>query len=189
MRRLGCTVGACVAIGCAGTLAAWPAAAQEAGGVDIESRIVELADPGTRVLDVIARVRGRAEQREESGSKVNIRLTADVLFAFDSARLSSRAERVLDGVAREVAADATGTVAIEGHTDSKGSDAFNRRLSEKRAQAVEATLARRLEDADLSFDTTGRGEEEPVAPNTKQGGADNPRGRADNRRVEVRFSK
>ena len=78
------------------------------------------------------------------------------------------------------------TVAVEGHTDSKGSPSFNNRLSRRRAEAVRRVLARRA-GGDVRFAATGRGESQPVAANQRKDGSDDPRGRARNRRVEIRI--
>jgi outer membrane protein OmpA-like peptidoglycan-associated protein len=53
---------------------------------------------------------------------------------------------------------------------------------------VEAALSR-LVQADVSFRVRGRGESDPVAPNTKKDGGDNPVGPRLNRRVEVRYGR
>ena len=73
-------------------------------------------------------------------------------------------------------------VVLSGHTDSVGAEAYNQKLSEKRANAV----AKALEELGVSADkitAVGYGELKPVASNkTKEG-------RAENRRVEARFNK
>jgi OOP family OmpA-OmpF porin len=71
---------------------------------------------------------------------------------------------------------------IRGHTDAKGSDAYNQDLSERRAQAVVAALRQRGVAHDAS--ARGYGESQPVAPNEVDG-KDNPGGRQLNRRVEI----
>jgi len=76
-------------------------------------------------------------------------------------------------------------VTIEGHTDSIGSDAYNQRLSERRAAAVKQYLVSKGVGADR-LTTVGRGEKDPVAPNTTPDGKDNPEGRAMNRRAELK---
>ena len=73
-------------------------------------------------------------------------------------------------------------VVLSGHTDSVGTEAYNQKLSEKRANAV----AKALEELGVSADkitSIGYGELKPIASNkTKEG-------RAENRRVEARFNK
>ena len=75
-------------------------------------------------------------------------------------------------------------VAVYGHTDSIGSMASNQQLSEARAEAVAAVI--RASRPDLRLDVRGYGETQPIAPN-ETAGKDNPAGRAENRRVEIRY--
>ena len=79
--------------------------------------------------------------------------------------------------------------AIEGHSDGKGDDAYNQRLSERRALAVRDYLisVRTVDGTTLS--TRGFGELKPVAPNALPDGGDDAAGRAKNRRVEVILAK
>ena len=77
---------------------------------------------------------------------------------------------------------------IEGHTDSKGTDEYNQKLSEARAATVRDWLA------DKGFvpaatPIQGYGEKRPVAPNATPDGKDDPVGRQKNRRVEVVFGR
>ena len=74
------------------------------------------------------------------------------------------------------------SIEVDGHTDSKGADAYNLELSQRRA----ATVAKALQGDGLTAPLTihGFGETQPVAPNTLKG-ADNPVGRQLNRRVEL----
>lgn len=108
---------------------------------------------------------------------------ADVFFAFGQAELSERARTELDRVATLISEAGLRAVEVVGHTDAVGSDADNLALSGRRAEAVRAVLAERLPGATLT--ARGVGEAEPVAPE-QVNGADNPDGRAANRRVEIR---
>lgn len=74
-------------------------------------------------------------------------------------------------------------VIIEGHTDSIGTEAYNQKLSEKRAESVKKYLVSKGVPA-AQLKTVGFGESRPIAPNKKPDGKDNPEGRAMNRRVE-----
>lgn len=107
----------------------------------------------------------------------------DVFFAFGQAELSERARTELDRVATLISEAGLRAVEVVGHTDAVGSDADNLDLSGRRAEAVRAELAERLPGATLT--ARGVGEAEPVAPE-QVNGADNPDGRAANRRVEIR---
>jgi outer membrane protein OmpA-like peptidoglycan-associated protein len=115
---------------------------------------------------------------------VSFRLPSDALFAFGKADLSPAASGAIDALAKQVTTK-SGTVTIEGHTDSIGSDAENQKLSEARAASAEEAIAAKLGDG-FTYKTVGFGETKPVAPNTKPDGSDDPDGRAQNRRVEIR---
>ena len=76
-------------------------------------------------------------------------------------------------------------IRVIGHTDAKGSDAYNQKLSERRAKAVvDYFISQGIDPNRISSE--GRGESEPIAPNTIDG-KDNPAGRAENRRMELRI--
>jgi len=117
--------------------------------------------------------------------KTVIRLPSDVLFAFGRAELTPAAQAAIAAVGDEIGSGGTGTVAIEGHTDSIGSDPDNQALSERRAAAVRGALEAVL-GSSYQYESVGFGEGKPVAPNTKPDGSDDPDGRALNRRVEIR---
>ena len=74
-------------------------------------------------------------------------------------------------------------VVIEGHTDSKGTDAYNMALGMRRAQSVKAKLLEFGMDPSRIVGTVSKGEEEPVATNTTD------EGRAQNRRIEFKLSR
>ncbi|MDF2483808.1 MAG: hypothetical protein K0R79_4165 [Stenotrophomonas indicatrix] len=74
---------------------------------------------------------------------------------------------------------------VPGHTDSKGTDAYNQKLSERRATAVYNYLTKNGVDAGRLAGPIGYGESRPIAPNTNPDGSDNPEGRAKNRRTEL----
>jgi outer membrane protein OmpA-like peptidoglycan-associated protein len=118
----------------------------------------------------------------ERGVVVNL---PDVLFAFGKADLTVDAHTKIERSATVLTRQASGRpVSVEGHTDSVGSEAANQRLSERRAEVV----ATGLKDHGVSaqrITSKGFGERYPVAPNAIADGADNPSGRAKNRRVEV----
>src|SRR3546814_12050538 len=77
------------------------------------------------------------------------------------------------------------SVEVAGHTDSKGTDAYNQALSERRASAVYDYLTSNGIDAGRLVGPVGYGESRPIAPNTNDAGSDNPEGRARNRRTEL----
>lgn len=107
-----------------------------------------------------------------------------VNFEFNEATLTSDSTPILDQAVGVLNTQPDILVSIDGHTDSLGSDAYNRRLSRDRARAV----YRYFIDAGVKEDRLiyrGFGESQPVAPNTLEDGSDNPAGRAQNRRVEL----
>jgi outer membrane protein OmpA-like peptidoglycan-associated protein len=109
---------------------------------------------------------------------------ADALFEFDQATLTPDAEETLTALVPLLAKAGKHPVSVEGHTDAKGSDAYNQTLSEKRASAVKDWLvAHKAVPAGAT--TKGWGKRRPVAPNAHPDGSDDPAGRQKNRRVEV----
>jgi OOP family OmpA-OmpF porin len=119
-----------------------------------------------------------------AGAKVNALgceeslVLRDVNFEFDSAKLTANAQQILLGVADKLRANENVRVRIEGHTDSVGSAAYNKKLSQERADSVAAFLASQGVPAQR-MGTIGYGEERPIASN------ETAEGRAENRRVEM----
>ncbi|QJQ96715.1 MULTISPECIES: OmpA family protein [Halomonadaceae] len=105
-------------------------------------------------------------------------LSSEVNFEFDSADLRPEASMMLDEVAHRLRENPELRVSIEGHTDSVGNPQYNVGLSQRRADSVKAYLVNQGIDPNR-MNTTGYGEERPVASN------DTPEGRAENRRVEI----
>lgn len=103
---------------------------------------------------------------------------ADTFFDFDKATLKPEGRQLLDQVAQQAAGIDLETIIAVGHTDSIGTDAYNQRLSERRAAAVKSYLVTRGVDANRVY-TEGKGESQPVASNKTAAG------RAQNRRVEI----
>ena len=123
----------------------------------------------------------------ESGFNIQINLSSDVLFDFDKAELKPEADTELQKAADIIRQKGQGVILITGHTDSKGSDAYNQRLSLARAQAVKNWFeAKGLQQ---NYQLEGLGATRPIAPNTHPDGSDNPEGRAQNRRVEIIVNK
>jgi outer membrane protein OmpA-like peptidoglycan-associated protein len=122
---------------------------------------------------------------KETPTEVRIELAADVLFDFDKATIKPQAGAALKNVAAVLKDKAKGPVRIEGHTDAKGSDAYNQNLSVRRADAVRQWLVEKEGLKGAKITTQGFAAKNPVAPNTKPDGSDNPEGRQRNRRVEI----
>jgi len=122
---------------------------------------------------------------KQSRTEVRIELAADVLFDFDSAQIQAKARPSLARIAQFIGRSAQGQVRILGYTDGKGSAAYNQGLSERRATSVKRWFVDKDGLQRVDFATQGLGARNPVAPNTKPSGADNPEGRKKNRRVEI----
>jgi outer membrane protein OmpA-like peptidoglycan-associated protein len=120
-----------------------------------------------------------------SPAEIRIDLAADVLFDFDKADVKKDAEASLQNVAILLKANPGAAVAIEGHTDGKGADDYNQKLSEARAASIKGWLVANAQVNGASVTTRGWGKTKPVAHNTKPDGSDDPEGRAKNRRVEI----
>ncbi len=108
-----------------------------------------------------------------------------MLFDFDRAEIRPDAAQALTEVAHSLEQRYPGAASrIEGHSDSKGSDSYNRKLSERRAGSVQKWLLAQGLLKGHSLEVVGRGDSQPVAPNQRNG-QDNPQGRQQNRRVEL----
>jgi OmpA-OmpF porin, OOP family len=103
---------------------------------------------------------------------------ADAFFDFDKAVLKPEGKAKLDDLASKVKAINLEVIIAVGHTDSVGSDAYNQKLSLKRAEAVKAYLVSKGIEKNRVY-TEGKGEKQPVADNKTSAG------RAKNRRVEI----
>jgi outer membrane protein OmpA-like peptidoglycan-associated protein len=118
-------------------------------------------------------------------TEIRIEMSADVLFDFDQANIKAEANPALEQVLTVLASYPQAPVTIEGYTDARGGDAYNQKLSERRAEAVRRWLASRPAGRAIQFSTRGLGAQNPVAPNRKPDGSDDPAGRQKNRRVEI----
>ena len=118
-----------------------------------------------------------------TGEAIRVNLQEKVPFDFDSVALPADAEPVLNRLA-ELLSEHTGTrVTVIGHTDALGNDAYNRRLSLRRAQTVSRYLTDRgIEPGRLS--SVGRGEEEPLEIHNDEE-LSNQEARSRNRRIEL----
>ncbi|MBP1165397.1 MULTISPECIES: OmpA family protein [unclassified Chryseobacterium] len=117
-------------------------------------------------------------QVERVGDGIKVTMNESIVnFAFDSSNLTSVAQTNLDKLAEVLANNPDTNINIYGYTDSKGADAYNLKLSQRRADAVKAYLSGKGIASNRMF-TKGEGEAMPVASN------DTDEGRAKNRRVE-----
>lgn len=165
---------------------ALPVFAQEAGRVtDLQFKVIDL---DFHQQDVAFNVHDLAIK--ETSTEVQIDLNADVLFDFDKADVLPKAEDTLTKAANIIKERGPkGSVRVEGHTDGKGDENYNMKLSLRRAESVRSWFVQKGGLSGVNFTTKGFGKTQPVAPNTNPDGSDNPEGRAKNRRVTIVISK
>jgi outer membrane protein OmpA-like peptidoglycan-associated protein len=130
-------------------------------------------------LDEAARLALALEEMEAEQTERGMVLTlGDVLFDTGRAELADGAMATMDRLAEFLSENPEHRLLIEGHTDSRGSDEYNRNLSADRARSVADALSQRGVSRDR-WRTAGMGEAYPVASN------DTSAGRQQNRRVEI----
>lgn len=118
------------------------------------------------------------ELKAEQTERGLVLTLSDVLFDTNKAELKPGAKATLDRLAAFMRDDRERHLRIEGHTDSRGDESYNRALSERRAEAVAAVLIARGVNASR-LESVGLGETYPLASN------DTTAGRQENRRVEI----
>lgn len=116
----------------------------------------------------------------EPAKPVNQKVTfaADAFFDFDKAVLKPEAKAKLDDLVGKLKGINLEVIIAVGHTDAIGSDAYNNKLSVRRAEAVKAYLVSKGIEPNRVY-TEGKGKKQPVADNKTA------EGRAKNRRVEI----
>ncbi|MDH4944276.1 OmpA family protein [Sulfurimonas sp. C5] len=109
-------------------------------------------------------------------------VTLNINFATNSAKIKDSSSTLLDEYAKFLTTYTNYSAHIVGHTDSRGAAAYNKKLSEKRAEAVvQALIARGVDTKQLSWE--GMGEEQPIADNKTS------EGRSQNRRIEAQLTR
>jgi outer membrane protein OmpA-like peptidoglycan-associated protein len=151
--------------------------------LDITGKVLDIVGLASEVKGISLGIPG--SHVTVTPQEIRIELAADILFDFDKAELKPQAQQALKQVAQVIRDRAKSTVMIEGYTDAKGSDRYNQKLSERRAQTVRKWLIERKGLGAVRMTARGYGKNKPVAPNTKPDGSDDPEGRQKNRRVEI----
>jgi outer membrane protein OmpA-like peptidoglycan-associated protein len=156
-------------------------------------QLIEILKPNTDV-DGLGAARGisiapraKCSLRRPSGARgialkpISRIATLYIQFAYNSAEILPEASRRLDELGKALASDvlAPSCFQIKGHTDSIGSDAYNDRLSQRRADAVVHYLTAHFRIEQDRLDALGLGKRHPIADNSTE------EGRSHNRRVEV----
>ncbi|MGK8941729.1 OmpA family protein [Stutzerimonas stutzeri] len=108
-----------------------------------------------------------------------VRVELDVKFDFDKSRVREESYSDIKNLADFMQQYPQTTTTVEGHTDSVGTDQYNQRLSERRAEAVRNVLVNEYGVQGNRVNSVGYGESRPVADNSTE------EGRQINRRVEA----
>lgn len=112
------------------------------------------------------------------GEGIIVKFDSGILFDVGKSELKSAAMTNIQNLSKSLKDNPETNVLIIGHTDNTGSDAFNSRLSERRAESVKGFAMNQGIMSDR-LNVQGKGEAEPIADNTSEDG------RSKNRRVEI----
>ncbi len=108
-------------------------------------------------------------------------------YEFNSAKLTPESQVVLDTtVMKLLNQNPALIVELSSHTDNKGADDYNMKLSQKRAESIVTYLTNKGINS-KRLKAKGYGETVPIAPNQNADGSDNPEGRKLNRRTEIKI--
>ena len=132
--------------------------------------------PATAAPGCDGAIAAKAAAPAKAAAKVT--LNADALFDFDKSALKPAAITSLNSLAGKVKSLTLEVIVAVGHTDSVGTDAYNQKLSIRRAEAVKKHLVSQGIEAKRIY-VEGKGESQPVADNKTA------EGRSKNRRVEI----
>jgi outer membrane protein OmpA-like peptidoglycan-associated protein len=121
---------------------------------------------------------GQARVEKLPNDVVRITMTSQTAFETNSADIKPGFRSTMDKLADVVVRYGKTSLTIVGHTDNVGADTYNQGLSERRALSVAQYFESQRVDA-LRLATSGKGESQPVASNSTEGG------RQSNRRVEI----
>jgi outer membrane protein OmpA-like peptidoglycan-associated protein len=110
----------------------------------------------------------------------------NVFFEFNSALITKDSKIELDKLFSLLANNPAINVEIQGHTDSKGRNSYNKDLSQKRAESVRSYVIKKGISS-KRVTAKGYGEKQPIARNENADGTDNEEGRALNRRIELKI--
>jgi outer membrane protein OmpA-like peptidoglycan-associated protein len=112
----------------------------------------------------------------------------NLYFDYDSYALLPNARKELDKLILIMKKNPHVAIKVKGHTDSKGAEEYNQKLSERRAGAVaNYVTSKGIDKKRVNY--VGLGEMFPIAPNDLPDGSDNPEGRKKNRRTEISFTR
>ena len=173
----------------------WGVLAGESRGQEVQDfttyqptsqELVETLRPRTRGIAIVPVAMAGAGSCQAYRQTRGITPVADiaalhVTFAFNSAEITRESLPLLRNVGEALKSNelSASCMQIEGHTDSKGGDAYNQTLSQRRAQSVIRYLAKSLGVEEDRLLAVGKGESDPIADNSTDSG------RQKNRRVQI----
>ena len=134
------------------------------------------------LLAALPAAMGCSHRCENCGQTVKIDTLGGVQFDFNKAIIKPEGKKILDADVTLIKNDKTLDISVEGHCDVVGSDEYNQKLSERRAQVVADYFASNGIAKDR-MRTVGVGRKKPLVPN------DSEANRAKNRRVEIHVIK
>jgi outer membrane protein OmpA-like peptidoglycan-associated protein len=157
-----------------------------------EEQLIEVLKPkteadGVRGIGLAVKPRPKCTLKQTGGTRgIGLKPISDVAairiqFAFNSAELRPEASIALDRLGKALTSPtlAPSCFQIKGHTDGVGSDSYNDRLSQRRAEAVRLYLTTHFSIEPERLDAVGLGKHQPIADNSTD------EGRSKNRRVEI----
>jgi outer membrane protein OmpA-like peptidoglycan-associated protein len=152
---------------------------------DTDTRITEVKGTADKAVEIGSQAMTKAESAEKAARGKILWTTTlsddSVKFTFDGDKVPENAQAILNDLASKVKGlDKAVYLEIEGHTDNIGSDTYNEKLGEARAEAVRNYLAENGGIPLHAMNVISYGETKPVAANNTA------EGRAKNRRVVVR---
>ena len=163
---------ATAAVGCDGAIVATPAPAPAPAAAPAPRAAAPAAAPAP------APAARPAAPAPAPAAATKVTYAADTFFDFNKSALKADGKAKLDDLVGKVKAINLEVIIAVGHTDSVGADAYNQKLSVKRADAVKAYLVTKGIEKNRVY-TEGKGEKQPVADNKTDAG------RSKNRRVEI----
>lgn len=176
--------GAAIGAGAGGTIGA--IIGKKAGNTAVGA-IIGGAIGGTAGAYIGRRMDRQAEEIKQSipnaevireGEGIIVKFDSGILFDVDQSALKGTAKSNIESLASSLKNNPETNILVVGHTDATGTDAYNYKLSERRAAAVKAyAVSQGVASSRLT--TEGRGETEPIADNITDSG------KSQNRRVEI----
>jgi len=145
-------------------------------GVEVDSAGCTKAEPEMEMEKTVGTGQVMETSDPVPAPPVPEMMSVTVWFDFDRTIIKSEYRARLEELAAFMQTHPETSAIIEGHTDSIGSEGYNRKLSEKRATSLKQYLTEHFGIAPMRFEVSGLGESQPIASNkTKEGRAQNRR--------------